>query len=59
MAEKQNEVKYSVNLPKRSGKSNLTLSLDKINAFLDNGKEVYQVCSTASPGVISVNQEKM
>lgn len=45
MAEKQNEVKYSVDLPKRSGKSNLTLSLDKITAFLDDGKEAYQVCS--------------
>jgi len=48
MTENQNEVKYHADLPKRSGKTNLTLSPDKITAFLDNKKEACQsVCITA------------
>lgn len=42
MAENQNEVKYYADLLKSLGKTNLTLSLDKITAFLDDGKEACQ-----------------
>lgn len=42
MAENQNEVKYYADLPKRSSKTNQTLSLDKTIAFLNDGKEACQ-----------------